>query len=401
MFEGVCRVSVRLHRLTMVAERDGVMVGRPDTGSYAMFPVEGAETLRQLGAGKPVEEVAAWYESECGTPLDFDDFFEVLDELGFLVPEDAEAPVVKPVRWQRVGRWAFSWPAWVLYVALMVAAVVAMVQVPALRPSYEHFFFTEHISLIPIVLTFTQIPLVLLHEWFHVLAGRRLGLPSTLGIGRRLYYLVAETRLDALLSVPRRQRYLPFLAGMLLDLILVAVFTLTAAVLRDANVPGWVPGMVLAISFSTLLRLVWQFMFYLETDLYHVIATALRCADLQNATRFFIRAQVRRLVRRPAQVPDAEWTDRDLVVARWYAPVLVLGYGFSLGSLAWAGIPTVWRFWSTVFERVTAPDTPISEVVDTMIFLSMAVAQLGLLIYVTVRDRRARKRTRATQGALA
>ena len=401
MFEGVCRVSVRLHRLTMVAERDGVMVGRPDTGSYAMFPVEGAETLRQLGAGKPVEEVAAWYESECGTPLDFDDFFEVLDELGFLVPEDAEAPVVKPVRWQRVGRWAFSWPAWVLYVALMVAAVVAMVQVPALRPSYEHFFFTEHISLIPIVLTFTQIPLVLLHEWFHVLAGRRLGLPSTLGIGRRLYYLVAETRLDALLSVPRRQRYLPFLAGMVLDLILVAVFTLTAAVLMGEDVPGWVPGMVLAISFSTLLRLVWQFMFYLETDLYHVIATALRCADLQNATRFFIRAQVRRLVRRPAQVPDAEWTDRDLVVARWYAPVLVLGYGFSLGSLAWAGIPTVWRFWSTVFERVTAPDTPISEVVDTMIFLSMAVAQLGLLIYVTVRDRRARKRTRATQGALA
>lgn len=394
-------MSVRLHRLTMVAERDGVMVGRPDTGSYAMFPAEGAETLRQLGAGKPVDEVAAWYESECGTPLDFDDFFEVLDELGFLVPEDADAPVAKPVRWQRVGRWAFSWPAWVLYVAVMVAAVVAMVRVPALRPSYELFFFTEHISLIPIVLTFTQIPLVLLHEWFHVLAGRRLGLPSTLGIGRRLYYLVAETRLDALLSVPRRQRYLPFLAGMLLDLILVAVFTLTAAVLMGANVPAWVPGMVLAISFSTLLRLVWQFMFYLETDLYHVIATALRCADLQNATRFFIRSQVRRLLRRPPPVPDAEWTDRDLVVARWYAPLLVLGYGFSLGSLAWAGIPTVWRFWSTVFERLAAPDTPASEVVDTLIFLSMAVAQLGLLIYVTVRDRRARKRTRATQGELA
>ncbi|MEU3643945.1 hypothetical protein AB0E59_11265 [Lentzea sp. NPDC034063] len=394
-------MSVRLHRLTMVAERDGVMVGRPDTGSYALFPEEGAETLRLLEAGKPVDEVAAWYERECGTPLDFDDFFEVLDELGFLVAEDADAPVAKPVRWQRAGRWAFSWPAWCLYVALMVGAVVAMVRVPSLRPSYEVFFFTDHISLIPIVLTFTQIPLVLLHEWFHVLAGRRLGLPSTLGIGRRLYYLVAETRLDALLSVPRRQRYLPFLAGMLLDAILVSVLTLTAGWLMGQAVPAWVPGMLLAISFSTLLRLVWQFMFYLETDLYHVIATALRCADLQNATRFLIRSRVRRWLGRSAPVPEAEWTDRDLVVARWYAPLLVLGYGFSLGSLAWAGIPTVWRFWSTVFDRVTAPDTPTSEVIDTLIFLSMAVAQLGLLIYVTVRDRRARNRTRVEQGALA
>ncbi|HEX7304110.1 hypothetical protein [Lentzea sp.] len=393
-------MSVRLHRLTMVAERDGVMVGRPDTGSYAMFPQEGAETLRLLGAGRPVGEVAAWYERECGTPLDFDDFFEVLDELGFLVAEDAEAPVEKPVRWQRAGRWAFSWPAWVLYVSLVVAAVAAMVRDPALRPSYHAFFFTDHISLIPIVLTFTQIPLVLLHEWFHVLAGRRLGLPSTLGIGRRLYYLVAETRLDSLLSVPRRQRYLPFLAGMLLDALLVAVFTLAAAAL-DGHAPGWVPGMLLAISFSTLLRLVWQFMFYLETDLYHVIATALRCADLQNATRFLIRSRVRRLLRRPARAPDGEWTDRDLVVARWYAPLLVLGYGFSLGSLAWAGIPTVWRFWSTVFERLAAPDTPASEVVDTLVFLGMAVAQAGLLIHVTVRDRRARNRTRVAQGELS
>jgi len=179
------------------------------------------------------------------------------------------------------------------------------------------------------------------------------------------------------------------------------VFTLAAALLSGDAVPGWVPGMALAIAFSTLLRLVWQFMFYLETDLYHVIATALRCADLQNATRFLVRSRVRRLLRRPAPVPDAEWTDRDLVVARWYAPLLVLGYGFSLGSLAWAGIPTVWRFWSTVFERLAAPDTPTSEVVDTLIFLGMALAQLGLLIYVTVRDRRARVRTRATQGELS
>ena len=33
--------TVRLAYLTFVEEVDGVMVGRPDNGSYALFPPEG------------------------------------------------------------------------------------------------------------------------------------------------------------------------------------------------------------------------------------------------------------------------------------------------------------------------------------------------------------------------
>ena len=41
-------MCVRLHTLTMVPEGPDVMVGRPDVGSYAVFPTEGAEILRRL-----------------------------------------------------------------------------------------------------------------------------------------------------------------------------------------------------------------------------------------------------------------------------------------------------------------------------------------------------------------
>ncbi|MFL6110417.1 MAG: hypothetical protein ACJ786_03565 [Catenulispora sp.] len=390
---------VRLHRLTMVAEEDGVMIGRPDTGSYALFPAEGAATLNRLGSGAPLSEVADWYEAEYGTPLDFDDFLEIIEDLGFLLGDGEEEPAPQPVRWRRLGRALFSIPAFTLYAALALAAVVAMVRTPALRPSYNQLFFSSHISLIPIVLTLTQIPCILAHEAFHALAGRRLGLPSRLGIGRRLYFLVAETRLDSLMSVPRRKRYLPFLAGMVLDAVLVSALTLTADALTGHGIPHWIPAVCLAIGFSTLLRLIWQFMFYLETDLYYVVSTALRCSDLQNATRFHIRSRVRTLLRRPPPPePDADWSDRDRQVARWYAPLLVAGYGFSLGSLVWAGIPTTVRFWTTVYHRVTAPHAPTSQYIDTAIFLAMAGTQFGLLGYVTVRDRRRRTRAKAAQG---
>lgn len=381
--------TVRLHKLTMVDEDDGVMVGRPFIGSYALFPFEGAQALRMLEAGTPLSGVASWYEETCGSALDVDDFVEVLQDLQFLRGEDDES-VDTPVRWQRLGRWIFSWPAWVCYGVLTVSAAIAMVRAPYLRPTYHHIFFTHYLSLIPVVLTAALVPAILLHESFHALAGRRLGLPSTLTIGRRFYYLVAETRLDSLFSVPKKKRYLPFLAGLLLDIVLISLLTLIAAILHAENLPPWCAGVCLAIAFTGILRVIWQFMFYLETDLYFVISHALRCPDLQAATRFHIKTHVRKWLRLAPPKTDLEWGERDQTMARWYAPVLVLGYGFSLFSLAWAGIPSTIRFFSLIISRFLGSQTPTTGILDALSFLVLSSLQWGLVLYVAVRDRRAR-----------
>ena len=389
---------VGLHRLTMVTEADGVMVGRPDIGSYALFPEEGAVALRMLDSGVPVSAVASWYEQAFGERLDVDDFLAVLADLRFLRAEGEEAPAVRPVRWRRLGRWVFSGPAWICDVALIAAAGVAMIRVPSLRPSYHDLFFTSYLSVVVLTLTVVQIPCLLLHEGFHALSGRRLGLPSTLRLGRRLYYLVAETRLDSLLSVPRRRRYLPFLAGMLADAVLGSALTLLAAALRGHGIPRWVPAFFVAVAFTCVLRIIWQFLFYLETDLYQVAATALRCTDLQNASRFYLRARVRRLLHRSPPRADAEWSDRDQAMARWYAPLLVAGYGFSLGILAWTGIPTFVHFAAQIIDRFRGTPGPAGGLLDAVSVLMLASLQFGLTGYVAVRDRRARKTS--TQGAL-
>jgi hypothetical protein len=390
---------VQLHRLTMVPEDGGVMVGRPDIGSYALFPVEGAEALRRLDAGQTLSTVADWYERASGETLDVADFLAALADLGFLRADGEDHTDPGPVRWQRLGKWLFSWPAWLGYLALTTAAIVAMVGTSTLRPSWHNLFFTSHLTLIPLTLTFTQIPCILVHEAFHALAGRRLGLPSTLGIGRRLYYVVAETRLDSLLSVPRRQRYLPFFAGMVADAIIISGLTLASSALAGHGLPGWLPALCLAVAFTCLLRLIWQVMFYLETDLYYAVSTALRCADLQNATRFRIKTQWRRLLRRPAPEQAGDWSDRDLAVARWYEPLLLAGYAFSLGSLVWAGIPTLAHFWTTVYHRLWGTGTATGDLLDAITFIALTSAQGGVLGYVFLRDRR---KARATQpgGAL-
>jgi hypothetical protein len=235
------------------------------------------------------------------------------------------------------------------------------------------------------------IPLVLLHESFHALAGRRLGLPSTLTIGRRFYYLVGETRLDSLFSVPKRKRYLPFLAGTIADVVVLSALTLIAGILHSRGFPAWSSGFCLAIAFALVLRLIWQVQFYLETDFYYVISHAMRCPDLHQAAKFYVKTRVFRLLHRAPPQGDADWSDRDQAFARWYAPLLIIGYGFSLFTLLWAGIPSLIRFAELLIGRFTGSHNPKGGLLDALSFVVLMSLQWGLFLYVVVRDRRVRK----------
>lgn len=391
--------QLHLQPLTYVPEGDDVMVGRPDTGSYGVFPPAGAELLQQLQAGTTLIAGTQWWYGQTGEHLDVEDFLGTIEELGFLVPDGEEPAPRVQVRWQRLGRWLFSPAAWVVYAVVVVAGLLAMVRDEHLRPSYQHFFFTDHITLIALALALGQFPLLLLHEGYHALAARRRGLPSSLGIGRRYYYLVAETRLNSLYSVPRRQRYLPFLAGTLIDAVGVAVFTLLASGGRQLGVPSWLSELALAYALSGLLRIVWQGMFYLETDLYFVINTASGCSDLHGAAAYRLRSWLGRVLRLDlARGQGQDWSDTDHAAARWYAALMVAGYGLSTVTLLLVGLPAAWQFWTTVANRLFGPEQPsITTLLDTLVFVVMSLGEFGLLAYVTIRDRRRSRTASRTQ----
>jgi len=387
---------VRLQPLTYVDDGDGVVVGRPDTGSYGVFPPEGADLLRHLETGATLESGAQRWNAQTGQTLDADDFLGILENLGFVVGENDVRTEMPPVRWQRLARVLFSPAGWLLYAAVIAGGLATMVLDPSLRPSYRNVFFTAHISMIAVVLALAQFPLLLLHEGFHALAARRLGLPSTLGIGRRFYFLVAETRLDSLYSLPRAQRYLPFLAGTLVDAVAVGAFTMLSLAGRHWGAPSWLSGLALALAFSGVLRILWQCLFYLETDFYFVINTASGCTDLHGAAKHRVRGWVRAALRRPAEQSVEEWSDHDRAAARWYAPVMVAGYGLSLGTLLLVALPTAARFWSTVVHRLDGSQRQsLVGVIDTAFFILLSLLELGLLAYVSIRDLR-RRRTRTS-----
>lgn len=385
---------VQLHPLVFLEDGDEVTIGRADVDSYGIFPAEGAELVRRLQAGDTPRQAAEWFEQAYGESVDIEDVVAGLDELDLIRRSGEFVTATEPVRFAKLGAALFSPPAWVVYAGLVGWAWYAMVRTPDLRPTYHNIFFSDYYMVIQVGLFVAAIPLILLHESFHALAGRRLGVKSRLRIGRRLYFIVLETSLDGLVAVPRRKRYLPIVAGLLADVIGIAACTITADLTRHAD--GSLSGagrFLLAVAFAALLRVIWQFFFYLRTDIYVLVSTVLGCVDLHGAARQMVRNRFRRLFGRP-ETDESMLHPVDRRAARWYSWLVVVGYTASLTTFALAGAPVVYRFTVGVLGRLTGDAVPTPLLLDSIVFGGVAIAQFAVLGWLMVRERVQTRRSR-------
>ena len=378
------------HPLSFVPEHDEVIVGRPDIDSYIVLPADGAAALVRMTQGMSPSDTAAWYESEYGQALDIDDFLSTLRDLLFVREEDEAESAIPPrhIRFQPLGRAVFSPVAFALYASLAALWLVTVLRHPQYLPRPQQMFFTSSILAVELVAVFGQIPWLFAHEAFHALAGRRLGLPSKLGVGTRLYFVVFETHMSGLLTLPRSKRYFCYLAGMLLDVLAVCGLGLVGFALRGATATtGLIGRLSLALAFPIVTRLFYQFILFLQTDLYYVFATVLGCHDLHSASRAVVMNRLRRAVGMTrGLVDESDWSDRDLRVARVYSPLLALGVCVLVGVWIWAVVPIAWHMWTLLVEglRLGAGDLAFW---DRSAFVVLNLAQIGLLIYVSHRNR--------------
>ncbi len=380
---------VCFHPLVFHTDGGGTTVGRLATGTFVQLPPDGAALLRRLVDGDPPSAAARWYLHTYGEPIDVPGFVADLVDLEFVLDDDA-APPDQPLRWSRLGCWVFSPWGLLAFVGLLIAWGVAMARSPVLVPTHEDVLFTPYMSVMAVTVLLVQVPLVLLHEAAHMLAGRRIGLPSRLSIGRRLHMLVFQTTMNGLVVVPRGKRILPIVAGVLCDLAMMAFLTLIAAGTRhpDGSL-SLVGGVALATSYVTLLRILWQCYFFLRTDFYYLVTTVLGCIDLHDTTLQLMKNTVRRWFGRPARHDPRLWSPRDHAVARWYSVLTVLGVVGFVVVLVRGVLPIIWHVVSTVVGRLTGNgDHGTAGVLDSTVLLILALAELAAGGYLYMRERR-------------
>ncbi|MFS1511663.1 hypothetical protein VQL36_04395 [Chengkuizengella sp. SCS-71B] len=378
---------IQLHPLTFLDQKEGVLIGRFGTDLFALFPEDGANLVKQLQAGVTMKEAIDWYEQTYQEEIDIDDFLQTLNELQFINEEKGEEEVIQKekIAWQRAGQYAFSPWAFILYASIVLSCILFIFNNPRVIPQREHILFSEYSVVITLGILFGQLPGLFIHESMHYLAGRRLGLPSKFGIGYRMYFLVFTTSMPGIWGIPKKNRYLPFLAGMLGDILWYSFLVIIAGLLyiKTGAIEGF-GAFCLALAMTTFLRLIWQFYFHLQTDIYYIMISILDCINLQEITRKYVKYSWYRLIRSGKTINFDKYTERDLKVARWYSIFYSIGWAFMVGILVYL-LPVAIKFLSSVFVNLYKGEV---YVLDSVIFLLLFGIELGAVLYLFFRGRR-------------
>lgn len=388
----------RLAAVIVAADGEDFIVGRPDLGIFVSVPEPGAVLLAALQAGASLVDATERASTAAGEAVDGADFLAGLADAGLLAEGTATEVSGLRLRWlERVPsgivRPFFGPAAWAVYAAALFGAMGMLMARPDLRPSFEDIWFLND----PLWSLLAGIPVSIVltagHESWHWFAARALGVPARFRMSRRGLFLVCESDLSQLVTIPRRRRYSPMLAGMAFDTVILSASLGLRLGFRE-EVLFFPPLLDRALGMLIIRQvavLVWQlFAVAWRSDGYAVLANLLHCQNLYRATWLTTKSRVWRVT--SDEVDElAGVNDHDLSVASWFALVYLLGgfamvgllmgyaYPFTLGMVRWVrpniadgGVGTL-AFW------------------QSLVFVVIVTAQLLAVPAVEVWERRLRR----------
>lgn len=396
-------LQARAALLTVSFDGDDYVIGRPDLGSYIAVPEPGAVFVTGLQAGLSLAEATARASDVAGEAVDGVDFLDGLTNAGLLdLPVDPDTVTPggrgRPVRWiegisPHATSWLFTPVAWTGYGLAAVFSLGVLVLRPELRPTWEHLWFLPDPLLSVLAFLLVSTVTGAIHEMWHWLAGRAVGVPAVFRISYRGVFLVFETDLTQLVALPRRRRYGPFLAGMAFDFaVLAGALGLRLLVeLGVIDLPAVVDRFLAMFVLAKTLAIAWQWVgVFLRTDGYAVLANALRCHDLYRTTWLTVK---NRLVRLPVAEGEelAAAGARDQSVARWFGAVFVVGMIATLWVYANVMVPSAIGMFGWVGAEASGLAVGTVAFWESMAVLAFMVAQYGLPPLLAFRERRLRK----------
>jgi putative peptide zinc metalloprotease protein len=381
---------VAVRPFTRQREGDEVVIGSPETGVFLAVPLEAVELLDLLALGKSLGEVSDLYFQDTGETPDLEDLLSHLETKGIvetqltgLDPEEQPRRAVRERKYhfskfpQSIAKLLFGGAALACEAKLIAVAIAVILRYHSLMPVPLDLVFYQQRALSWTILTIFTYAGIFLHELAHLVAARAVGVNSRMGISHRMWYLVAETDLTGLWSVPRRQRYLPMLAGMIVDSVVAAllVLSLFAAHQHLLVMSPFVLHLLRAMAFTNLLRILWQFFLFVRTDLYFVAVTYLNCKNLLIDTSAFLRNQLARVTSRVRVVDQSGIPAAERRAIRIYAALYLAGRAWAFVTLFWVTIPVCLGYWGSL-----VPAFRVGWAANPSEFLDALTASLYFLV---------------------
>lgn len=386
--------------LSVQKEDDFYLVGNVDLQEFYQFPETGLYILNTLREGGTPASIKASLAYESEETVDVDDFIDTLLEIGFIYRadeknrHDTKQPSATQhkhfffVASRKLANILYTPGMLVCYLSFVGYALYSMIQTPALRPNLHAFYFANNLTLNMVVLLALTLTIALAHELGHVLAAARHGIRSKLSLGNRLWVIVLESDLTGILSLPKRQRYLPMLGGMLVDLLTIALLTLLTKLLIDHGSEGRALQIVQALIMQTILTLAWQLNIFLKTDIYYVLCNYLGHPDLDRDARIYLRNLQRRFKFWRISTPEVPLSRGNTRILRLFVVIWVAGRAVALTLLCTVALPTIYRYMAQAYRLYRSPKPNYSSVCDLSLFTLILLSIMGSGMYRWINQRR-------------
>ncbi len=282
--------KIEFHRLRISSQPDehnlyGIV--RWDTDDTLRVDKNVIELVRQLKDGKTVQEAA----HEIGFSMQVVEMvLKMLDDANFFKAIDGveledTGKVFKP--W--FAKLDPKWFRWLLFKPLLISlflfgvtGIISGFFVFGV-PNYKSFFWTTDVFTVFVSLFIADIFLTFIHESAHFLFTKAVGGEAVMRINYRYIYIVAETESFHLGVVPKRLRYLVYLSGSMLDIILSGLFYWLLLISAFYGMQlGSLHQLLIAIILMQLISFLWQLNVFLETDLYNFVSDYLGIENLRS-----------------------------------------------------------------------------------------------------------------------
>lgn len=370
---------------------EGFIIGSPRSGRFLSVPGDVVEILAAFKAGRSPAEVHADYLRRHDEAPDLDDLIAVLSGYGIIATGTETPPETAPRRGHfdrlvtpALGRLLWNRVTLAAMAAVVAAAVIVLWREPSLLPGWRALYFPNETALQLLGVMLLGMASTFVHEMAHLSAARAAGVSCRFSIGNQLWFVVWYTDMSGIWALPRRRRYLPILAGPIVDLASAALIVLVLAADRhwQWNFAPLTTSLLSALLFVYLLRILWQCYFFIRTDFYYALSNLLGCKRLLQDTEDWLRNRWARWRGRTEPVDQSGLPAPERRLIPVYAAIWLGGRGLALGLLLFVQLPLFASYLFLFWETLTAPGPARPVAVTTwlsgLLFSTLLIAGLAM-----------------------
>ena len=214
---------ISLSNLTVIKEIDEYTIGDEQKNIFFRVPKAAIYVIEEAKGHNTIEEIQDSILQNKKIEIDVLDFMNTLNSLGVIndinLDEDRKNNFI-----QSLGKFLFNKATITFYIINILLTIILLIAFPnKLTPNYQDTFVLSSIGLSLLLFFFVSWFLVFVHEGAHYLAVSATGKKMNFQLSIRWFWVVIEANMNTLWSIPREKRYIPFLAGFFIDILIINI----------------------------------------------------------------------------------------------------------------------------------------------------------------------------------